>query len=77
MKGAFPPQRPALYAKVSYCFKNRVKRKSQTLLISFNVAPYFHLKKLVFFYLIPYKDKIFANALLSAESNSCFYNIED
>ena len=31
MKGAFPPQRPALYAKVSYCFKNRVKRKSQTL----------------------------------------------
>ena len=21
MKGAFPPQRPTLYAKVSYCFK--------------------------------------------------------
>ena len=31
MKGAFPPQRPVLYAKVSYCFKKRVKRKSQTL----------------------------------------------
>ena len=36
MKGAFPPQRPALYAKVSYCFKNRVKRKSQTNLQSKN-----------------------------------------
>ena len=31
MKGAFPPQRPALYAKVYYCFKNKVKRKNQTL----------------------------------------------
>ena len=28
---AFPPQRPALYAKVFYCFNNRVKRKIQTL----------------------------------------------
>ena len=31
IKGAFPSQRPALYANVSYCFKNRAKRKSQTL----------------------------------------------
>ena len=31
MKWAFPPQRPALYAKVSYCLKSRVKRKNQTL----------------------------------------------
>ena len=31
MKGAFSPQRAAVYAKVSYCFKNRVERKSQTL----------------------------------------------
>ena len=29
--GCPPPQCPALYAKVSYCLKNRVKRKSQTL----------------------------------------------
>ena len=31
MKGAFPPQHPTLYAKVSNCFKNGVKRKSRTL----------------------------------------------
>ena len=41
MKGAFPPQRPALYAKVFTVLKYRVKRKSQT--------SYFHLKKTCFF----------------------------
>ena len=43
MKGAFPPQQTALYAKVSYCFKNRVKRKSQTIDSCFYIDIQFHL----------------------------------
>ena len=70
MKGDFSPQRPALYAKVFYCFKSRVKRKSNfsikkrgveekkplsyteqfLFVLSFNVTPYFRLKKVSYYY---------------------------
>ena len=45
MKGAVPPQRSALYAKVSYCFRERVKVKLVALQIVATVKQFFTVLK--------------------------------